>query len=227
MIRRIQAAGLAVLLTVACAPSTPSAKEPAMQPTAANTSLAVIDLHVESFDTWKAGFDGHAAARKNAGVLSARVNRSADDPNAVTVLLVGTSFDSLQSFLASPDRAEVMKKSGVIGTPTTTFANVVEDLTVRDRALAGALVRHRVEDFAHWKQGFDGRAAARAKGGVLGHAVAVGKDDPREVLVLLQAETVDALRTFTSGDDLKKAMAAGGVQGAPRVSFVQALAVGQ
>lgn len=216
-------------LVVACAPSArgPSSNPGATPMHSSTHVLAIIDLHVASFDEWKSGFDGHAAARKGAGVLSARVNRSADDPNAVTVCLVGSSFESLQTFLASPERAEVMKKSGVLGTPTTTMATVIEDLSIKDRPLAGAFVRHRVADFETWKRGFDGRAAARAQGGVIGHSVARTKDDPGEVIVFLQAENVEALRAFTGGDDLKSAMIAGGVQGAPRISFVQSLSPGQ
>lgn len=186
--------------------------------------LAVVDLHVAAFDPWKSGFDGHASAREAAGVLFSRVNRSADDPTAVTVCLGGADLASLRAFLASPERAKIMKESGVVGTPTTTLTTPVEDLTLRDRPLAGAFVRHRVADFDAWKRGFDARAGARAKGGVVGHAIARGQDDPAEVIVFLQSESLTTLRAFASSDDLKAALAATGVIGAPRVSFVQSLA---
>ncbi len=240
MARFIRAAGIAGLLVVACAHSArppadtphPTHKETMLHSTSSPTvtapaALAVVDIHVADFDAWKAGFDEHAAARRNAGVVSTRVNRSADDPSAVTVCLVATSLESIQTFLASPDRAEVMRRSGVVGPAATTLATPVEDVTVTDRPLAGAFVRHHVADFDTWKRGFDGRASARAKGGVIGHAVARAKDDPNDVIVFLQAESVDALRRFTSSADLQTAMIAGGVQGPPHVSFVQSLAIGQ
>jgi len=250
MTRTIEAAGIAGLLAVACAESArppaataatathpihsthaihgdTSMQSPSPATVTAPVALAVVDIHVASFDAWKAGFDGHAAARRGAGVVSARVNRSADDPSAVTVCLLGGSAESLQTFLSSADRAEAMRRSGVVGTPRTTMTTPVEDVTVKDRPLAGAFVRHHVADFDAWKRGFDGRAAARAQGGVIGHAVARANDDPNEVIVFLQAESVDSLRRFTGSDDLRNAMTAAGVQGTPRVSFVQSLATGQ
>jgi len=235
---RSKAAGLAglllsVLSASACAPSARPAPETtttatrgdqsmqtARTPATAPTAMAIVEHEVASFDAWKGAFEGHADARAAGGVRSARVSRATDAPNTVTVCLVGGSAESLQAFLATPERRQAMQRAGVVGTPTITLAVPVEDLTVRDRALPGAFLRHRVDDFDAWKRGFDARAGARAKGGVVGHAIARAKDDPNDVIVLLQAESLDALRRFTGSEDLRAAMRSLGVRGEPRVTLV-------
>lgn len=236
MTRRL-AAGLAGLLLAACAsnptpaPTTTVRGDQPMQsattPSAAPTAMAILEHEVASFEAWRSTFDGYADARAAGGVRSARVSRSADAPNVVTVCLTGGSFESLQAFLGTPERRQAMQRAGVVSAPKITMAVPVEDLTVRDRALAGAFVRHRVADFDAWKRGFDARAGARAKGGVVGHAIARAKDDPAEVIVLLQADDLDALRRFTTSDDLRRAMTSLGVQGEPRITLVTTGPVGR
>lgn len=196
------------------------------RPTAtAPAAMAILEHEVAAFDAWKQTFESYAAGRRSAGILSARVSRSADAPNAVTVCLASGSFEALDAFFAQPERRALMERGGVLAPPRTTLAVPVDDLTVRDRPVAGAFVRARVADFDAWKRGFDARAAARANAGIIGHAIARAKDDPSEVIIVLQAEDVDTLRRFTSSDDLRRAMTETGVQAPPRVSFVQSFAV--
>ena len=113
-----------------------------------------------------------------------------------------------------------MKGAGVKGPPQLVRITPVEDRTVKDRPLPGAIVRHEVSDYAAWKRGFDGHAIARARAGILGHAVNVSAERPNVVVVYLQAESLDALRAFASAPDLKEVMKAAGVVGAPDVPFV-------
>lgn len=235
MIRSIFAAGSAGLLVCACAAHEPMTAPPPSHDEATSqphfdvqpAAIAVIELRVARFGDWKAVFDAHADARRAAGILAAHVNQAEGDPEAVTVCLAATSFDVLQTFLDSPERARAMQRAGVIGTPTTALLSPVEDRTVKERPLAGAFVRHRVADFDAWKRGFDARAAVREGAGVVGWAVDRAKDDPNQVLVYLQAETPEALRRFTESDDLRAAMAKSGVEGAPRIALVQSFAVGR
>ena len=54
-------------------------------------SAAVIVTHaVDSYETWKRAFDGHAAARRNAGIVATHTNRSAENPNLLSVYLAAT-----------------------------------------------------------------------------------------------------------------------------------------
>jgi hypothetical protein len=96
----------------------------------------------------------------------------------------------------------------------------VEDLTVKSKPLAGAIVRREVKDYAAWKVGFDAHAEARARAGIVGHAVNRSTENTNHVVLYLQAESLDALRAFASSADLKATMQKVGVIGAPEISFV-------
>lgn len=184
-------------------------------------SVAVIVTHaVESYETWKRAFDGHAAARSNAGIVAAHINRSAENPELLSVYLAATDAAKLEAFLSSADLQATMKGAGVKGPPQFTKITPVEDLTVKDRALPAAIIRHEVADYASWKRGFDGHASARARAGIIGHAVNTSAQSPNVVVVYLQAESLDALRAFTAMPELKDVMKAAGVVGAPDISFV-------
>jgi len=184
-------------------------------------AAALVNLEVATFASWKSVFDGHAPSRRQAGILATQVHRRADDPRQVTVFLAAADFETLGAFLASRERAEAMKRAGVVGTPAVSFVVPVEDHLVKDRPLVGALVRHQVVELAAWKAGFDARQAARDAAGIVGHAVCRAKDDPNDVFVYLQAESLERLRAFMGSQDLKSAMARGGVRGEAQVSLVE------
>lgn len=184
------------------------------------TAAVIVTHSVADYDTWKRAFDGHAAAQTSAGVVATHINRSAENPNLVSVYLAATDAAKLDAFLSSADLKETMKKAGVTSAPSFTKITPVEDLTVKDRALPAVIVRHEVADYAAWKRGFDGDASARARAGVIGHAVNRSAERPNVVVVYLQAESLDTLRAFTARPDLKDVMKAAGVIGAPDFTFV-------
>jgi hypothetical protein len=188
--------------------------------TAKLPAAAVVVTHaVESYDAWRRAFDAHAGARRSAGITTAHVNRHAENPNMLSVYLAGTDAAKLTAFLSSPDLATAMLGAGVKGPPHVAAITPVEDLTVKDRPLAGAIVRHEVRDYAAWKRGFDAHAGARARAGIIGHAVNRSAQNPNVVVVYLQAETLEALRAFASSAELKQGMQAAGVVGAPDITF--------
>jgi hypothetical protein len=184
-------------------------------------NVAVIVTHaVESYETWKRAFDGHATARSSAGIVLTHVNRSVDDSNLVSVYVAASDAEKLEAFLSSPDLKATMKNAGIKGPPQLAKIRPLEDRTVKDRPLPGAIVRHEVADFATWKRAFDDHAEARARAGIVGYAVNVSAERPNMVVVYLQAESLGELRAFTSMPELKEVMKVAGVMGAPVISFV-------
>jgi quinol monooxygenase YgiN len=203
---------------------TPTRKETIMQTQAnASTQLpavaAVITHAVENYETWKRAFDAHAGARRAAGITATHINRDAEDPNLLSVYLAGTDAAQLKAFLSSTDLMATMRAAGVKGPPHIAAITPVEDLTVKDRPLAGAVIRHEVREYAAWKRAYDAHADARARAGVIGHAVNRSVENPNVVVIYLQAESLDALRAFVSSSDVKQVMQAAGVIGAPDIRF--------
>ncbi len=191
-------------------------------PEATIPPVAVVVMHnVSDYDKWKAAFDAHAGARKQASILGHHIDRGADDPNQLSVYLPATDGDALKAFLSSDALKAAMKGAGVEGPPTITLMTPIVDHTVKDRELADVIVRHEVADFDAWKKAFDDHFDARAKAGILGYAVNRAADSLNTVIVYLQAESNDALKAFTSSPDLKQAMQAADVQGPPSFTFVQ------
>lgn len=82
------------------------------------------------------------------------------------------------------------------------------------------LVRQHVEDYAGWKEAFDGDAAIRKAGGSRGGYVFQSVDDPNEVFILLEWDTMENLHQFAQSDELKERMRRAGVTGPPDIHFI-------
>jgi hypothetical protein len=86
-------------------------------------------------------------------------------------------------------------------------------------------VRHRVADYARWREGYDEHAPARQAGGEIGEAqVMRNVEDPNEVVILLGWSDLKKARAFIQSVSLKEAMQLAGVQGSPEVRFLEATA---
>jgi quinol monooxygenase YgiN len=81
----------------------------------------IVRHKVADFAAWKRGFDDHAAARADAGILGHAINRSADDPNVVIVYMQARSLEQLRAFADSPSLKEAMKRAGVTSAPELSF----------------------------------------------------------------------------------------------------------
>lgn len=221
MTNHILSSLLVGLVVSACAARSATPTAPAA--TATTTALpgaAVVIIHeVADYNTWKPVFDDDVTSRKRHNISQAHVNQSADDPNLVAVYLAADKASSIQELAADPQLKTAMAKGGVKGEPTVIAITPTEDHTIKDRPLAGAIIRFKVASYDAWKQAFDGNADQRAKAGVLGHAVNRVDADPNTVIVYLQSESVDALRTFTASPELRATQERAGVQGPPQITF--------
>ena len=183
-------------------------------------AAVVISHDVEDYAAWKRAFDRHAATRRSAGIVAAHVNQDAENPNRLSVYLAAVDRTKLEAFVGDIALMAVMRDAGVTGPPHILELTPVEDLTHKDRPLAGLIIRHQVRDYATWKAAFDGHGDARANAGVIGHAVSRSVRNPNVVVIYLQAEALEALRAFAAAPELKAVMATAGVLGAPDFTFV-------
>jgi heme-degrading monooxygenase HmoA len=84
------------------------------------------------------------------------------------------------------------------------------------------LVRHKVEDYQRWKPVFDhDHGAARARSGSMGGRILRNADDPNELLILLEWDSLENARRFADADDLREAMQRAGVADQPDVYFLE------
>ncbi len=184
--------------------------------------LAMLVSHgIADYAKWKAVFDGHQEARKQASCLGHHILRGVDDPNRVTIYCLATDLNRVKAFLESSDLAEAMSESGVQGPPTVTLMRPSVRAFDLDKKLAGVIVRHRVEDYDTWRAVYDSFDAARTRAGIGGHAVSRDLENPSRVIVYHQADEVATLREFMKSPELREAMQKAGVTGATDIQFVE------
>ena len=87
-----------------------------------------LSHHVGDFDTWKPFYDQNGDSRREHGCTSAEVLTSADDRNAITVVMTYPSIEQAQAFLADSSLSEAMKNAGVEGPPEIRILESVESL---------------------------------------------------------------------------------------------------
>ena len=83
------------------------------------------------------------------------------------------------------------------------------------------IVRHKVSDYSHWKEAFDAFLTARMHAGELGCRLFQNVDDPRDVTVLTDWDSLEQARKFLGSDEVRSAMQKAGVVGAPEIQFVE------
>ncbi len=88
--------------------------------------------------------------------------------------------------------------------------------------MAFLYIRHKVEDYARWREGYDNHAAARQAGGSTGEVYVMRNvDDPNEITVILGWSDLEKARLFTQSASLKEAMRRAGVTGQPEIRFLE------
>jgi hypothetical protein len=84
-------------------------------------------------------------------------------------------------------------------------------------------IRHRVSDFARWREGYDMHIAARQAGGATGTDLVLRDvEDPNEITVILGWNELDQARTFTHSASLKDAAQLAGVLELIEIRFLVA-----
>lgn len=83
------------------------------------------------------------------------------------------------------------------------------------------LVRHKVADYGRWKEVFDSHLNARKRAGEIGCRLFHNADDPHDIVLLLDWESVEEARRFMASAELRDAMQRAGVQGTPDIQFLE------
>ncbi len=78
-------------------------------------------------------------------------------------------------------------------------------------------IRHPVQDFSAWRQGYDDFAETQQKLGVRAESVHRDLEDPSMVTVIHDFDTAEDARAFATSDEVKEAMGNAGVAGPPDI----------
>ena len=81
---------------------------------------------VTDYAKWKSVYDTFLPT--TAGAKYARVNRSVEDPNLVTVVAGFDTLELAKTFLDNPDLKAKMTEAGVIGSPRIEINEEVESI---------------------------------------------------------------------------------------------------
>jgi hypothetical protein len=86
--------------------------------------VLAINHAAADYDEWKAVYDTMPPTSR--GAKFARVNRSVDDRNLITVVAGFDALDTLHAFIADPALKDAMQRAGVLGEPRIEIYEEVE-----------------------------------------------------------------------------------------------------
>jgi heme-degrading monooxygenase HmoA len=86
--------------------------------------------------------------------------------------------------------------------------------------MASIVVRHKVKDYATWKAGYDDNGPTRKAAGCQGTVVYRSADDPSEVVIVFEWDSVENAKQFAGSDELREKMEEVGVIDRPDMYFL-------
>ena len=92
--------------------------------------------------------------------------------------------------------------------------------------MAHLFIRHKVKDYTAWKSGFDAFIENRRAGGEKSYQIFHPDDDPNNLLLLFEWDSLENGRKFLANPQLQAAMGEAGVIEAPEVYFLEEAARG-
>lgn len=82
-------------------------------------------------------------------------------------------------------------------------------------------VRHHVEDFNRWLPVFEEHQAVRQQHGAAGHRLYRSAEDPNDVVIINEFDSIEGARAFAQDPSLPETMHRAGVDSAPVVTFLE------
>ena len=87
--------------------------------------------------------------------------------------------------------------------------------------MAHMMIHHQVADYAAWKVAFDEHDATRREYGGGDYMLFNSVDNPNEVVVVFEWDSMDNARAFSESAELREAMQQAGVTGPPTVVYME------
>lgn len=196
--------------------------EPKMEPAvvAKPGNFLLITAKVASYRKWLLAYEGDDSVKMANGLTNYVVGRGlGSDSNTILVALKMADVAKAKAFASSALLKEKMKKSGVIGAPSS--VNFVESVMMDSSANAPTrvIMTHKVKDWSAWKKEFDSHKQIRIDAGLSDRVVGHFVDDTHMVTLVFAITDLAKAKAFMASKDLKDKMAAAGVEGPPTVFY--------
>lgn len=189
----------------------------AVEPAEASPTLPmdVVTIYhtVKDYDKWRVGFDADALDRNASGLSFVAVERSADKPNDVKIVLAPSDMAKAKAFVADPRLKNVMDKLGVTTKPVVNFWSIIR-FSPEKRVPGGVLQEFtlKVKDFDTWVKVYDSEGTAtRAVNGWEDIVLGRGKDDPNMVHIVFGVTDMTKAKARSASPEFKKLMEQAGV----------------
>lgn len=85
------------------------------------------------------------------------------------------------------------------------------------------LIDHTVADYEEWKPIFDDHGTTRDEKGCQGGELFHKEDEPNEIVILFEWDSLANAHEFAASDDLRETMKQAGVVGEPALLFLDKL----
>lgn len=205
--------------TVAAA--TPTSPEPTQAAPTLPLDVLTIYHTVKDYKLWRTAFDADSTRRNASGFRLIAVERAADKPENIKIVLMATDMTKAKAFGSDPALKEVMDKAGVISKPELNYWKIIRFTPANQKPNGSRLeVVHKVKDFDIWLKGFDAEGpATRAANGINDLALGRGIDDPNMVHIVFEVTDISKAKARLLDPALKKIMKDAGVEGAPTITF--------
>ena len=128
------------------------------------------------------------------------------------LFLFAACNDSSQETTTTTDStgSDTASASTPDATPATTVVTTPENIMI---------VRHKVKNFAKWKDSYDQHDSMRLVNGIHNYVIGRGVQDSNMVLVAVKVDDTAKAKSFGKSPDLKAAMQKGGVVGTPAMNL--------
>lgn len=168
---------------------------------------------VKDYDKWRVGFDADSIARNASGLSFVAVERAADKPNDVKIVLAPSDRTKAKAFMADPRLKVVMEKLGVTTKPVANFWSIIRFSP--EKRVPGGVIQEftlKVKDFDTWVKAFDSEGpATRAANGWEDIVLGRGIDDPNMVHIVFGVTDMAKAKARTASPELKKLTEEAGV----------------
>ncbi|MGD8402937.1 MAG: hypothetical protein PVJ21_04715 [Anaerolineales bacterium] len=86
--------------------------------------------------------------------------------------------------------------------------------------MASMLIQHKVKDFNEWKKVYDSVLDLRKSNGELSDNIYRDASDPNSLTIMFKWDSLEKAQKYAQSSELKAAMQEAGVDGPPKVFFL-------